>query len=439
MSQEYPHSQEAEKSLLGSLLLDPRLVAAAYEALTPEDFYFERHQIIFEAICTLFNQGHPLDLVTLADALESMGKLEAVGSLAYLTDLTLATPSAVNAPQYIRIIESRSVLRALINAGNEIIRNAKESEHDVAQSLDFAEKRIFNISLKKATDTLLPIRPTLQESYLQIGERMLSAGGPLGVPTGFADLDRKLGGLQRSDLIIIAGRPSMGKTSFAVNIAQYAGVHGNAAVAIFSLEMSREQLVTRMLCSEAEVDMQNVKSGALSPAEMDRLADVLVPLSGGKIHIDDSAGVRIGEIRSKCRRLKLEHGLDLLVIDYLQLMQPSEHMDSRLQEISELTRSLKLLARDLDVPVVVLSQLSRAPDQRSEHHPMLSDLRESGTIEQDADIVIMLYREQVYDPSADNTTEVIIAKNRNGPTGTVKVAWLGEYTKFKNLAQFEQA
>jgi len=431
-----PHSESAEISVLGSMLLDTAALDLAIEVLQPADFYYPANQDIFTCLRDLRNAGAPVDLVSLATELDRLGKLQAVGDTAYLADLTYQTVSAADAEHYIGIVTERSMQRQLIRAGNAIARDAMDTSADIEQVLSDAERRVYDISLKRATDSLLPVQESMYDTYTHLGELMNLKGKLIGVNTGFIDLNSKTSGLKKSDLVIVAGRPAMGKTSFAINIAQYAALHDGRTVVVFSLEMAREQLITRMFSGEAEVDMQKLLTGTMSEAELVKVAQVLGPMGASKLFIDDSAGMTVPEMRSKCRRLKARHGLDLVVIDYLQLMRSTKKTDNRQQEVSDITRSLKILARELDVPIILLSQLSRAPEARKEggHRPMLSDLRESGAIEQDADIVLLLYREQVYDETADNTAEVIIAKHRNGPTGTVKLCWLGEYTKFKNLA-----
>ncbi len=432
-----PHSSAAEISVLGSMLLDAAALDMAIEMLEPTDFYFPANQDIFSCMRMLRGSGAPVDSVSLVAELDRVGKLRAVGDVAYIADLTMQTVSAADVEHYINIVMERSMQRQLIRAGNLISKDAMDTARDLEQVLADAERRIYDITLKRSTDTLLPVQDTMYEAYAHLGELMNLQGRLIGVNTGFADLNSKTSGLKKSDLIIVAGRPAMGKTSFAINIAQYAALHDARSVVIFSLEMAREQLITRMFSSEAEVDMQKLLTGTTTEADLIKIAQVLGLMGNSKLFIDDSAGATVPEMRSKCRRLKARHGLDLIVIDYLQLMRSSKKTDNRQQEISDITRSLKILARELDVPIIVLSQLSRGPEQRKDdHRPMISDLRESGAIEQDADIVMLLYREQVYNEEADNTAEVIIAKHRNGPTGTVKLYWMGEYTKFKNLAYF---
>ena len=428
-----PHSIEAEKSILGSMLLSRPAVEQAMETLRGEDFYLARHQDIFDAIRSLYERGEAVDSVTVIDALDRAGKLAAAGGVMYITELSLFVPSAANAAHYIRIVEERSVMRQLIEASSAIASDAFSGEKSLEQILDDAERAIFNISMKKTSDTMVHIRETLMACYNRVGELMKLNGALTGVTTGFRDLDELTSGLQPSDLVIIAGRPSMGKTAFALNLAQNAAIKGKKTVCLFSLEMSREQLVQRMLCSDSGVNMQSVRTGSISDMDLVKIATSLDPLSKADIYIDDSPGCGVAEIRSKCRRLKSRTGLDMIVIDYLQLMQTSGKHDNRVLEISETTRKLKIMARELNVPVILLSQLSRGPEQRSDHRPLMADLRESGAIEQDADVIMLLYRPAVYDQSDDNTTEVIVAKHRNGPTATVKLAWLGEVARFADM------
>ena len=433
-----PHSLEAEKSVLGSMLISHEATEFACEALKPEDFYLPAHQDIYAAMLQLYNRGNAVDSVTLIDALEREGKLNAVGGVTYITELSLFVPSAANVSHYIRIVEDRSVMRQLIRAGTDIVRDAQAGERPIGDMLDDAERRIFNISMKKSEDTLVHIGTTAMDTYMHIGDLMKLKGKLSGITTGFTDLDRLTSGLQRSDLVIVAGRPSMGKTAFALNIAQNAALKGGATICIFSLEMSREQLVRRMLCANAGVDMQRVNTGDVTNDELVRLAEAMGDLSKANIYIDDTAGISVAELRSRCRKLKSRNGLDLIVIDYLQLMKTAGNSDNRATEISDVTRSLKILARELNVPIILLSQLSRGPEARTSngHRPIMADLRESGAIEQDADVIILLYRPAVYaeagdvEAENDNTAEIIVAKHRNGPTDTVYLSWLEQYTKF---------
>lgn len=370
----------------------------------------------------------------MAEALRQRGTLEAVGGGVYISDLSMAVPSTANVRYYIKIVEEKSILRRLIAASNEIIRDSYEASEDLDLIVDSAEKKIFDISQRKNTRAFEHVKTILLDTYNKIEELTKNKGKVVGVETGFADFDMRTSGLQPSDLILVAARPSMGKSSFAINIAQYAAVHNKVPVAIFSLEMSKDQLVQRMLSSETNVELQRIRTGDLNEDDWMRLVQAAEPLSQAPIFIDDTPGISAMEIRSKARRLKLEHGLGLIVIDYLQLMSGRGKAESRQQEVSEISRSLKALARELDVPVIALSQLSRAPEARQDHRPMLSDLRDSGAIEQDADLVVFLYRDEYYNPETEkkNIAEAIIAKQRNGPTGTVELVWLGQFTKFAN-------
>lgn len=433
-----PHNEDAERSILGSMLLSPAAAEAALERLRSEDFYVPRHRTIYETMEKLYQKGMAVDIVTLGEALQRGGNLDAVGGVNYLTELSLYTPTTANVEQYITIVEERAVMRQLIIAGSVIIQEAQRGEKPLEQMLDDAERSIYNISMRKTQDSLVHIRKTLEESYTHIGERIKNRDNLSGVTTGFTDLDALTSGLQKSDLIIVAGRPSMGKTAFALNLAQNAAQKG-ATVCIFSLEMSSEQLVKRMLCGEAGVDIQHINSGRVDDDELIRITDALQPLSAYDIYIDDNPGAGVSGIRSKCRRLQSRNKLDLVVIDYLQLMQTSGKSDNRVMEISNITRSLKIMARELDVPVILLSQLSRGPESRKDNHrPMMADLRESGAIEQDADIIMMLYRPAVYGESEDNDTEVILAKHRNGPTGTIHLAWMDSVARFANATSREE-
>ena len=431
-----PHSTDAERSVLGGMLIDGGALELALEQLREEDFYLPAHQAIFSGMREIRSAGGAVDLVTLSNALERHGKLEMVGGALYLSELMGFVPTAANAQEYIGIVEEKSVRRLLIRAGGEIIRDGMNDEGELENTLNAAERRIYDITMRKSADTLTPIDQIVPEAFNEISELMERRGKITGVSTGFTELNRMTNGFQKSDLIIVAARPAMGKTAFALNIAQYAALHDNRTVVVFSLEMSASQLVQRMLCTEATVESQKIKEGTVTSEDLKRLIDVMEPMSRAKLFIDDSGGATVPEIRSKCRRLRARHGLDMVVIDYLQLMQSGggRKSDSRTQEVSDMTRQLKLLARELDVPVVLLAQLNRGPETRLDHTPMIADLRESGSIEQDADMVILLYRPAVYDEEADNTSQAIIAKHRHGPTGTVMLAWQGEYTRFMNLA-----
>ncbi len=440
-----PHASDAERSVLGSMLIDAAALEICLEQLREEDFYVPANENIFAAMRDIRAGGDAVDLVTLTAELERHGKLEQAGGLTYLTDLVTFVPTAANVHHYANLVETKSTQRALIRAGGEIIQDGMNDERDLEETLDAAEKRIYEISMRKVQGTLVPMDEIVPEAYNLIGELAQRRGRITGVPSGFVELDRMTNGFQKSDLIIVASRPAMGKTSFAMNIAQYAAVHNHRTVVIFSLEMSSEQLVMRMLCSEASVDSQRIKEGLIGSNEMNSLMEVMDPMSRANIYIDDSGSVSVPAIRSKCRRLAARAGLDMVVIDYLQLMQATSgrKSDNRMQEVSDMTRQLKLLARELHVPILLLCQLNRGPDTRSDHRPVLSDLRESGSIEQDADMVLLLYRPAAYLDTqeyelGDHTSQVIIAKHRHGSTGLVKLLWQGEYTRFRTIAQEEQ-
>lgn len=429
-----PNNIDAEKSVLGSMFLDPKAVFIAIERLGPADFYAKRNKVIFEVMRELSEAGKPIDTVTVVDRLERKGQLDGPDDTIYVADLASGVPSASNVLHYIDIIEQDSVRRMLIEAGNEIVRDAMNSEDEAPEVVNRAGDIVYQIAVKRKRDSLEHIKQALLEGYTRIGESMNRESGLLGIPTGFKLLDKKLSGLQGSQLIVIAGRPGMGKTSFAVNIAQYVAVKENIPVALFSLEMSREQLATRMLCSEALVDSQKTRTGGLTDDDFDRLSEAVNVLGVAPVYIDDTPSITVLEILAKSRRLKQEKGLGLIMIDYLQLMTGKERRENRQQEISAMTRSLKIMAKEIDVPVLLLSQLSRESEKRDTKIPMLSDLRESGSIEQDADVVIFLHRDNYYDKEAGNTTRVIVAKQRSGPTGEVTLGWRGEYTRFVELA-----
>ena len=430
-----PHSMEAEQSVLGSMLLDKEAVSSATEVLKIEDFYSEGNREIYSIMIRLYESGQPVDLVTVVDELYQKGTIEGIGGITYITNLSRFVPSTANVKFYIRIVEEKAILRKLIKASGEIMKESYESSLEIEEVINRAEKSIFDISQNNIKVSFEPIRITLMDSYNKIEEIFNNKGRITGVPSGFYELDEKLSGLHASELILIASRPAMGKTSLAMNIVQYAALHEKVPVAVFSLEMSKDQLANRMLCCEAHVELQKIRNGELSEEDWRKLARAMAPLSQAPIFIDDTAGINTMEMRSKCRRLKMEHGLGLVVIDYLQLMSGRGRIENRQQEISEISRSLKVMAKELSVPIIACSQLSRAPEARTDHRPMLSDLRESGAIEQDADVVMFLYRDEYYNADSEdkNLAEVIISKQRNGPTGTIKLAWLGQYTKFANL------
>ena len=431
-----PHDLEAEQAIIGSMLTDRDAVISAIEILKEEDFYREDNKAIYTAILNLYNRAEPIDIITVKAELESMGKFEQVGGLEYLAELPEKVPTTANAMKYIKIVEEKSTLRRLIKTANEIIELGYSPTEDVEDIMEGAEKKIFNIMQEKNQKGYAPIKDVLVESFTKLEELYNRKQHITGVPSGFTELDYRTAGFHGSELILIAARPAMGKTAFALNIATNAAVKANVPVAVFSLEMSKEQLVNRILCSESMVDSNKVRTGKLEEDDWTKLAGAIGPLSEAEIFIDDTPGINITEIRAKCRKLKLEKNIGMVVIDYLQLIQGSNKRGgSREQEISEISRSLKILAKELDVPVIALSQLSRAAEQRPDHRPMLSDLRESGAIEQDADIVMFLYRDDYYNQDSDkkDIAEIIIAKHRGGSTGTVELLWLGSYTKFVNL------
>lgn len=433
-----PHDIEAEQAVIGSILTDQEAVYAAIERLKPEDFYREDNKQIYTAILNIYNKAEPIDIITLKAELSSMGKLDAVGGLEYIVELPEKVPTTANVDRYIKIVEEKSLLRNLIRAANEILSSGYAQEDEVENIVDHAEKKIFDVMQKKSQKGYTTIKDVLVESFTKLEELYNQKEHITGVPTGFAELDKKTAGLHGSELILIAARPAMGKSAFALNIGSYAATRANVPVAIFSLEMSKEQVGNRILCSEALVDSNNVRTGELNDEELGKLAETSGELSQAPIYIDDTPGISVMEIRAKCRKLKLEKNIGLVIIDYLQLIQGSGKTSSREQEIAEISRSLKILAKEIEVPVIALSQLSRAVEARPDHRPMLSDLRESGSIEQDADIVMFLYRDDYYNEDSEkkNIAEVIIAKQRAGSTGTVDLAWLGKYTKFANLEKY---
>jgi replicative DNA helicase len=429
-----PSNVEAERSILGAILLDNAVCNQAIELLRREDFFLDSHRRIFDKMISITERLMPIDLITLSDELRRAGEFEQIGGATYIASLIDGVPRTDTIEPYAKIVKQKSMLRKLISASQQIVALAFEEEDDADVIIDKAEHMIFEIAEDRVRQGFQYIGDVAHRRLEQI-EQM--AGRPemiTGVPTGFTDFDRMTSGLQRQELIVIAARPSMGKTALALNMAQYAAKNGNV-VGIFSLEMSAEQLVSRLLCSEARVDAHRLRTGYLNREEWARLADALRRLCETKVYIDDSAAVSVMEMRAKCRRLKAEHGLDMLIIDYLQLMAGRGRIESRQQEVSQISRDLKGLAKELDIPVVALSQLSRAPEQRSEHKPQLSDLRESGAIEQDSDVVCFIYREELYNPTDENqgTAELIIGKQRNGPTGSVPLAFLKEFTRFENM------
>lgn len=433
-----PHDLEAEQAVIGSMLTDKDAVISAIEVLSDYDFYREDNKIIYSAILNLYNRGEPIDIITLKSELASMGKLEAIGGLEYLVELPEKVPTTANVDKYIKIVEEKSTLRTLIRTANELITLGYDPTQEVEELMDNAEKKIFNVMQSRNQKGYSSMKDILVDTFVELEELYNRKQHVTGVPTGFVDLDYKTAGLHGSDLILVAARPAMGKSAFALNIATNAAVRAKTPVAIFSLEMSKEQMANRILCSEALVDSNKVRTGKVEDDDWVKLAQASGILSEAQIFIDDTPGISIMEIRAKCRKMKLEKDIGLVVIDYLQLVQGSSKRGaSREQEIAEISRSLKILAKEINVPVIALSQLSRAPEQRPDHRPMLSDLRESGSIEQDADIVMFLYRDDYYNQDSEkkNVAEVILAKHRAGSTGTVELAWLGSYTKFANLEQ----
>ena len=432
-----PHDIEAEQAIIGSMLTDKDAVISAIEVLKEEDFYREDNRAIYSAILNLYNRAEPVDIITVKAELEAMGKFEQVGGLEYLAELPEKVPTTANAQKYIKIVEEKSTLRNLIKTANEIIELGYDPTEEVEDIMENAEKKIFNIMQDKNQKGYSPLKDVLVESFNKLEELYNRKQHITGVPTGFTELDYKTAGLHGSELILIAARPAMGKSAFVLNIAANAAIKAKTPVVIFSLEMSKEQMVNRILCSEAMVDSNKVRTGKLEEDDWVKLAGAIGPLSEADIYIDDTPGISITEIRAKCRKLKLEKNIGLVIIDYLQLVQGSNNRKngSREQEISEISRSLKILAKEIGVPVIALSQLSRAVEQRPDHRPMLSDLRESGAIEQDADIVMFLYRDDYYNKDSEkkDIAEVIIAKHRGGSTGTIELLWLGSYTKFVNL------
>ncbi len=430
-----PHSIEAEQSVIASMIVDKEAIMAASEIISKEDFYQQQYGILFEAMTELYNEGKPVDLVTLQDRLKEKNVPPEISSLEFAKDLITALPTSANVRYYAKIVKEKSTLRRLIRTNEEIENMCYLGTEKVEDIMESTEKKIFQILQQTESEDFVPIKTVVLNALDRIEAASRQKGSVTGIPTGFTDLDYKTSGFQPSDLILIAARPSMGKTAFVLNIAQYMAFHNNVTVAIFSLEMSKEQLVNRLLSLESKVDSQAIRTGNLSDDDWAKLMEGAGTIGKSNLIIDDTPGISISELRSKCRKYKLENNLGIVMIDYLQLMTGNKKTDSRQQEISDISRSLKELARELNVPVVALSQLSRAVEQRPEHRPMLSDLRESGAIEQDADVVMFLYRDDYYNKDSDmkGIAEVIIAKQRNGPIGTVNLVWLPNYTKFANL------
>jgi len=434
-----PHHMEAEQSILGGILLDGQALNTVLDVLTSSDFYSEGHRKIFDALVDLSERGEPCDIVTLSNNLKNRQTLESMGGMAYLSLLVENVTSAANIAYHARIVKEKAILRHLITTATEILQKTYNAGADIDSVLDEAEHAIFEIAEKKTRLPFHKIKAIIKDNFHELDRLSQRKDLITGVPTGFDKLDDITSGLQRSDLIIIAGRPSMGKTAFALNIAQNAALKSGISVAIFSLEMAKEQLVFRMLSSEARVDAQRLRKGLLGETDWKKLVKAADDLSEASIHIDDSPIITVLDMKARARRLKADSGLGLIILDYLQLMRSSVHKDSREREISEISRSLKALAKELNVPVVALSQLNRKAEDRTNRRPQMADLRESGAIEQDADVIALIYRDEVYNKADDNPekgiAEIIIGKQRNGPTGTVKLAFLEKYTSFENLAR----
>ena len=431
-----PHNGEAEEAVIGSMLLDQDAVVLASEKLNEDDFYNARYRILFSAIVELFHEGRPADLVTLVDKLHEKHASDDICSVEFLSNIISAVPTSANVRYYADIVEQKSQLRSLIRTTEDIANRCYQDSANVAELMDDTERKVFELVQGRASsENFTPIKEVALETLESIQKAAQNNSDVTGISTGFIDLDYRTAGLQPSDLILIAARPSMGKTAFVLNIAQYMAFRKDVTVAIFSLEMSKEQLVNRLLAMESHVDSQNLRTGNLKDEDWTKLVEGADIIGGSNLIIDDTPGISIAELRSKCRKYKLEHNLGIIMIDYLQLMSGSGKSDSRQQEISDISRSLKALAREIDVPVIALSQLSRAVEQRPDHRPMLSDLRESGAIEQDADVVMFIYRDDYYhkDTEKKDIAEIIIAKQRNGPIGTVELVWLPRYTQFVNM------
>ena len=433
-----PHSVEAEQSVIGSMLMGREAIMTASEILTSEDFYQHQYGIIFDAMVELFNEGKAVDIVTLQNRLKEKDVPPELSGMEFVRDLLNAVPTSANVKYYATIVSEKAMLRRLIRACEEIENTCYLNREPVEEILDSSEKNLFHLFQQRDSGDMVPIRQVVMDTLENIEKASKTKGNVTGLATGFTDLDYKTSGFQNSDLILVAARPSMGKTAFVLNIAEYMAFKQNKAVAIFSLEMSKQQLMNRLFAMESRVNSQSLRTGNLKDEDWSKLIESAGMIGDSRLIIDDTPGITVRELRSMCRKYKLEHGLDIVMIDYLQLMSGGgKGSDSRQQEISEISRSLKALARELDVPVVALSQLSRAVESRTDHRPMLSDLRESGAIEQDADVVMFIYRDDYYHKDSDmkGVAEIIIAKQRNGPIGTVNLVWLPDYTKFMNLEQ----
>lgn len=432
-----PHNEEAEKSVLGAVMLNKDVLFDVLEVVEEDDFYNPAHKEIYKAIWELYKDNKAVDVLTVSEELKRRGVLQMAGGRAYVAQLTLDVPSTVNAVEYAKIVNEKATLRKMITAAEDITEQGYKASMDATEILDYAERSVFSIAQRNQKSDYTDIQSVLITNIQAIDDAAKNQGKVLGTPTGFKTLDDVLNGLQKSNLVIIAARPSMGKTAFALNIAQQSAVSEGSSVVIFSLEMSKEQLGQRLLSSQSRVEMTKLQKGNLDKKDWERVNLALDEMAGANIYIDDTPGISLIEIRNKCRRLKAEKGLDLILIDYLQLMSSPEKSDNRQGEISAISRNLKLLAREMDCPVVALSQLSRAPEQRPDHHPNLADLRESGAIEQDADVVMFLYRDDYYNKENSEkpgVCEINIAKNRSGPTKTVELTWVSRYTKFSDMA-----
>ncbi len=430
-----PNSLEAEQSVIGSMIMDKEAIVIASETLIKEDFYHQQYGILVESMIELYNEEQPVDVVTLQNRLREKDVPAELSSMEFVGELVTAVPTSANIKYYANIVKEKATLRKLIKVNEEIANECYLQNESVDDIMADTEKKIFNLLQNKSGGDYVPIKTVVINALEKIEQASKTKGSVTGIATGFVDLDYRMSGLQPSDLILVAARPSMGKTAFVLNIAQYVAFHSDMCTAIFSLEMSKEQLVNRLFSLESRVDAQLLRSGNLADSDWEKLIEGAGTIGRSKLIIDDTPGISISELRSKCRKYKLEHDLKLIIIDYLQLMSGSGKSDSRQQEISDISRSLKSLARELNVPVIALSQLSRQVEQRPDHRPMLSDLRESGAIEQDADVVMFIYRDDYYnkDTPDKNIAEIIIAKQRNGPIGTVNLVWLPQYTKFANM------
>ena len=431
-----PHSIEAEQSVIGSMIMDKDAIMIAVEMIGPEDFYGSQYGILFEAMRELYSADKPVDIVTLQTKLREKNVQPELYSIEFIREIVAAVPTSANIRYYANIVKEKSMLRELIKANEEIAGICYTERESVDEVMNLAEKRIFNLTQSRAAGDFVPINQVVVDAIEKIEAASKAGGSITGIPTGFNDLDLQTAGMQPSDLILIAARPSMGKTAFVLNLAQHMALRKNVTTAIFSLEMSKVQLVNRMLSLESKVDAQNLRTGNLEDSDWERLIESAEVIGSSNLIIDDTPSISISELRSKCRKFKMNNNLGIVIIDYLQLMTlGGKSAESKQLEVSEISRSLKAVARELNVPVIALSQLSRAVEQRPDHRPMLSDLRDSGAIEQDADVVMFLYRDDYYNKESEkkNIAEVIIAKQRNGPIGTVELAWLPQYTKFGNL------